>query len=138
MQFKQQIIKQIILSIVSIAFDMAEMRRLNRALSSRMSGDNAVIWKVQAFERIVTALKKTKKANNVKASISLFTDICFSFALQCDPTWMRGNLGLKLQNSPILPRIHAIVFVVVQINRVDREKGLILSVTQLTRFVNGQ
>ena len=31
----------------------------------------------------------------------------FSFALQCYPTWMRGNFGLKLQNSPKLPHIHA-------------------------------
>ena len=30
----------------------------------------------------------------------------FSFALQCK-TWMRGNFGLKLQNSPQLPHVHA-------------------------------
>ena len=31
----------------------------------------------------------------------------FSFTLQCYPTWMRGNFGLNLQNSPKLPHIHA-------------------------------
>ena len=31
----------------------------------------------------------------------------FSLTLQCYPTWMRGNFGLKLQNSPKLPHIHA-------------------------------
>ena len=30
-----------------------------------------------------------------------------SFAKQCNPTWMRGNFGLKLQDRPKLPRIHA-------------------------------
>ena len=31
----------------------------------------------------------------------------FLFALQCNLTWMRDNFGLKLQNSPKLPHIHA-------------------------------
>ena len=31
----------------------------------------------------------------------------FSLALQCNPTWMRVNFRLKLQNSPKLPHIHA-------------------------------
>ena len=30
-----------------------------------------------------------------------------TFHLHCNPTWMRGNFGLKLQNSPKLPHIHA-------------------------------
>ena len=37
---------------------------------------------------------------------ALFTVIFCSFALQCNPTWMRGSFGLKLQNSLNLPHIH--------------------------------
>ena len=36
---------------------------------------------------------------------ALFT--MFLFALQCNPTKMEGNFGLKPQNGPKLPRIHA-------------------------------
>ena len=36
-----------------------------------------------------------------------FSRLAFSFALQCNSTWMRGNFGLKLQNSPKLPHIDA-------------------------------
>ena len=36
-----------------------------------------------------------------------FHGLFLSFALQCNPAWMRGNFGLKQQNSPKLPRIHA-------------------------------
>ena len=39
------------------------------------------------------------------AGTALFT-VSF-FALQYIPTWMQGNVGLKLQNSPKLPHIHA-------------------------------
>ena len=34
---------------------------------------------------------------------SPFHGLFFSFALQYNPKWMRGNLGLKLQNTPKLP-----------------------------------
>ena len=37
---------------------------------------------------------------------STFHGKFFSFLLQCNPTWMRGNFGIKLQNSPKLPRRH--------------------------------
>ena len=48
MQFKQKIMKQIIsLSIVSIAFDTAEMRRMNRALGDR------IMQIIQIFLRIM-------------------------------------------------------------------------------------
>ena len=43
-------------------------------------------------------------------SIALFTVSFFSFALQCNLTWVRGNFGLKLQNSPKLPPIHATLY----------------------------
>ena len=40
---------------------------------------------------------------DIFAGTALFT-IIFSH-LQCHPAWMRGNFGLKLQNSPKLPHI---------------------------------
>ena len=42
-----------------------------------------------------------------KVQIALFTVSFFLFPLQCNLTWMRGNFGLNLQNSPKLPHIHA-------------------------------
>ena len=37
-----------------------------------------------------------------------FVNFTVSFThLQYNPKWMRGNFGLKLKNSPKLPRIHA-------------------------------
>ena len=36
---------------------------------------------------------------------------------------MRGNFELKLQNSPKLPRIHARFYSVMQMSKVNREKG---------------
>ena len=39
---------------------------------------------------------------------------------------MRGNFGLKLQNSPKLPCIHA-RFIVMQMSKVNREKGYYLN-----------
>ena len=35
-----------------------------------------------------------------------FSQLIFTFALECNPTWMRGNFGQKLHNSPKLPHIH--------------------------------
>ena len=37
--------------------------------------------------------------------------------------WVRGNFGLKLQNSPKLPRIYMLDFIVMQMSKVNREKG---------------
>ena len=45
-------------------------------------------------------------SNPFEVSNSLFHGWFFSFAFQCNLTWMRGNFGLKLQNSPKLPRLH--------------------------------
>ena len=56
--------------------------------------------------------------------IAFFTVSFFSFALQCNPTFMQGNFGLKLQNSAKLPRI-LLDFIVIQMSRVNREKGLL-------------
>ena len=53
---------------------------------------------------------------------SPFHGLCFSFALQCYPTWMQGNFGLKLQNSPKLPP-YMLDFIVIQMSRVNCEKG---------------
>ena len=39
-------------------------------------------------------------------AIALFTVNFFTFALQCNPMWMHGNFGIKLQNSPKLPHMH--------------------------------
>ena len=36
-----------------------------------------------------------------------FSQLIFTFTLQCNPIRTRGNFGLKLQNSPKLPDIHA-------------------------------
>ena len=38
---------------------------------------------------------------------------------------MQGNFGLKLQNSPKLPHIHAIhgYYIVTQMRKTNREKG---------------
>ena len=36
---------------------------------------------------------------------------------------MRGNFGLKLQNSPKLPRTDTPEFIVMQMSKVNREKG---------------
>ena len=38
---------------------------------------------------------------------SPFHGYFFSFTLQCNPTCVRGNFGLKLQNSPKLPHLRA-------------------------------
>ena len=43
----------------------------------------------------------------------------FSFALQCNPTWMRGNFGLKLQNS----LTYMLDFIIMKVSRVNHEKG---------------
>ena len=46
------------------------------------------------------------KINGKKVGNSPFDGYLSSSALQCNPTWMRGNIGQKLQNCPKLPHIH--------------------------------
>ena len=64
-----------------------------------------------------------------------------SFALQYNPTWMRGNFGLKLQNGPKLSRIYARFNCIIQMSRVNREKGYsqyTQSVVYITYFELGE
>ena len=47
----------------------------------------------------------------------------FSFVLQCNPTCVRGNFGLKLQNSPKNCLAYMLDYIVRQKRKVNREKG---------------
>ena len=47
----------------------------------------------------------------------------FSIALLCDPTWILDNFGLSLQNC----LTYMLEFIVMQMSRVYREKGYLVS-----------
>lgn len=51
---------------------------------------------------------------------SPFHDWLFSFALQCNPTWTRGNFRQKQQIH--LKYVHA-GYIGMQMNKVNRQKG---------------
>ena len=57
------------------------------------------------FLTFYNRLKLGVQTRSKPARGSLFA-VSFLFA-QCNPTWMRGKFGLKLQNRKKLPRIHA-------------------------------
>ena len=63
---------------------------------------------LQIFQFLLCSHRMVRATASIP-TIAIFT-VNFSllhYSAQCNPMWMRGNLGLKLQNSPKLPPIQA-------------------------------
>ena len=73
---------------------------LNAFASLKCSKNASIMYK--SLSRVHTIFTYRTDLDN-----GPFHSWVFSFVLQCNPLWMRCNLGLKLQNSPKLPHMEA-------------------------------